>query len=146
MDKKRPKIIAVDFDGTLCENRWPEIGAENTPIIKELIQHREDGDKLILYTCRTGNLLDAAVLWCKARGLEFDALNENLPEQIWDFGGDCRKIYADEYWDDKSVIVCAKGVRWIARLVSEHLQVKQWKEAQIKPRETGFRKWLDRWR
>lgn len=50
MDKKLAKIIAVDFDGTLCENMWPGIGAENTPIIKELIQHRENGDKVILYT------------------------------------------------------------------------------------------------
>lgn len=23
------KIIAVDFDGTLCENKWPEIGEAN---------------------------------------------------------------------------------------------------------------------
>lgn len=110
----RPKIIAVDFDGTLCENMWPGIGAENTPIIKELIERKEDGDKVILYTCRTGNLLDAAVLWCKARGLEFDAVNENLPEQIAFYGGDCRKISADEYWDDKSVIVRATDAKYIA--------------------------------
>lgn len=24
----KPNIIAVDFDGTLCENKWPEIDAE----------------------------------------------------------------------------------------------------------------------
>lgn len=72
------KIIAVDFDGTLCEEKWPEIGSANQPIIDELIRRKENGDKLILWTCRCGSLLDAAILWCLNHGLEFDAVNDNL--------------------------------------------------------------------
>lgn len=142
----RPKIIAVDFDGTLCENMWPGIGAENTPIIESLIRRKEDGDKLILYTCRTGNLLDAAVLWCKARGLEFDAVNENLPEQIEFYGGDCRKIYADEYWDDKAVIVRTKDFQSICYTSPDGcVHMTTWHDVFGKSKKSGFRKWLDKW-
>lgn len=97
------KIIAVDFDGCLCEANWPNIGRPNTPIIQQLISMKNDGTKIILNTCRVGTYLDEAVEWCKSHGLLFDAVNENLPEQIAQYGADCRKISADEYWDDKAV-------------------------------------------
>lgn len=96
------KIIAVDFDGTLCTNKWPEIGEPNESLMKYLNDRQEAGDKIILWTCRTGNLLDNAVDWCKVHGLTFDAVNYNLPEIIEKFGTDSRKIYADEYIDDKN--------------------------------------------
>ena len=101
------KIIAVDFDGCLCTNVWPEIGEPNTKLIYRLKFRRAHGDKLILWTCREGALLDVALEWCRAHGLEFDAANENLPEMVERYGGDCRKISADEYWDDKAVNVRA---------------------------------------
>ena len=104
------KTIAVDFDGTLCQNAWPEIGEENAPIIAELKRRQEQGDKLILWTCRSGRMLDAAILWCLARDLRFDAINENLPEHMETYGNDCRKVFADEYWDDKSVLVYSGSV------------------------------------
>lgn len=95
-------IIAVDFDGTLCEECWPEIGAPNLKLIGELIYRRSLGDKLILWTCRVGLHLTQAVRWCKSYGLEFDAVNENLPETIEKYGTESRKISADIYIDDKS--------------------------------------------
>ena len=61
------------------------------------------GHKIILWTCRTGDKLDAAVKWCKEFDLEFDAINSNLPEIIEKFGSDNRKIYADYYLDDKNI-------------------------------------------
>ncbi len=99
------RVIAVDFDGCLCENAWPDIGRPNLTTIKQLIQMQSDEVKLILNTCRVGDYLVKAVEWCAAQGLVFDAVNENLPERIEMFGGDCRKISADEYWDDKAVCV-----------------------------------------
>ena len=99
----RSKIIATDFDGTLCESKWPEIGAPNWEVIDYLKEQKAKGAKLILFTCREKELLANAVNWCAARGLFFDAFNENLPEDIELYGGrDCRKIAADEYLDDKS--------------------------------------------
>lgn len=95
-------IYAVDFDGTLCENAYPEIGKPNIPLILHFKTIKAMGHKLILWTCREGELLTQAVEWCKQWGLEFDAVNENLPELIKKFGNDCRKIGADYYCDDRN--------------------------------------------
>lgn len=99
------KVIAVDFDGTLCDSKWPEIGKPHWPIIHELIRRKADGDKIILWTCREGELLDEAVLWCLNHGIQFDAINSNVPSRIEQYGDDPRKLSADEYWDDKAVLV-----------------------------------------
>lgn len=96
-------IYAVDFDGTLCENAYPEIGSPNKSLIRLLKRRRSKGSKVILWTCRVGDRLIEAVDWCKQFGLEFDAVNENLPEMIEEYGGDTRKVFADVYIDDKMV-------------------------------------------
>lgn len=95
-------IIAVDFDGTLCENKWPEIGEPNNELIAYLKKRQEAGDKLILWTCRVGEVRDAAVAWSAEQGLIFDAVNENPPEVLEWMGGDTRKIFANEYIDDRN--------------------------------------------
>ncbi|QTE71902.1 hypothetical protein JRC49_03445 [Clostridiales bacterium FE2011] len=100
------KVIAVDFDGTLCEDdRWPEIGKANRGVIDALLREQANGAKIILWTCRAGEQLAEAVKWCTREGIVFDAVNANLPEHTELFGGDSRKVHASEYWDDRSVIV-----------------------------------------
>lgn len=69
--------IAVDFDGTIVEHRYPEIGEERpfaTEVLRKLIADRH---KLILWTVRNGELLDEAVEWCRERGVEFYAINSD---------------------------------------------------------------------
>ena len=95
-------IIAVDFDGTLCKNCWPNIGEPNYELIDHLMYCRYHGAKLILWTCREGYLLDKALEWCEEIGLLFDAVNDNIPESIEKYGSNCRKVYADIYIDDLS--------------------------------------------
>lgn len=102
-EKRKYTIYAVDFDGTLCENVYPGIGAPNLALIEHLKKRRRQGNKIILWTCREGERLLKAVDWCWEHGLAFDAVNENLPEMIEWHGNDCRKIFADVYIDDKSV-------------------------------------------
>lgn len=99
----RARAIAVDFDGCLCTNVWPGIGEPNTELIDALIAERNNGSELILWTCRESELLDQAVEWCSEYGLEFDAVNENLPGWKQRFGNDPRKVGADCYIDDKAV-------------------------------------------
>ena len=65
---------------------------------------KSQGAKIILWTCRTGSKLINAIKFCEENGIELDAINENLPEMIELFGEDTRKIFADEYIEDKSVI------------------------------------------
>lgn len=96
-------IYAVDFDGTLCESVFPGIGNPNIALISHLIKRRKQGNKIILWTCRVGDRLHEAVEWCKVYGLEFDAINENLPEMIEQWGNESRKVFADVYIDDKAV-------------------------------------------
>ena len=100
-----PKIIAVDFDGTLAENAWPGIGLPIYSTIVALFKEQSMGAKVILWTNRTGERLDEAVVWCKEMGIVLDAVNENLPEMVEFFGGDCRKVFANEYWDDRAVVM-----------------------------------------
>ena len=95
-------IIAVDFDGVLVEDEYPGIGhaiAENIKFVKEL---KKQGNKIILWTCRSGKQLDDACLFCYRHGIKFDAINSNLPETIEKYGNDSRKITADIYLDDKA--------------------------------------------
>ena len=104
MDRKLPPIIAVDFDGTLSLGEWPGVGPPNIAIIRQLQERKGAGSKIILWTCRSGEALSNALDWCRLMGIEFDAVNENLPEVLAAWGNkDTRKIFADEYWDDKAV-------------------------------------------
>ena len=98
-----PYIIAVDFDGTLVEDEFPNIG-EIKPEVWDKVQRAKDGGaKIILWTSRDHENLAEAVLFCKENGLEFDAINENIEEVQTLFNNDTRKVYANEYWDDKAV-------------------------------------------
>lgn len=98
-------IYSIDFDGTLCENAWPEIGEPKHGVIDYCRKLKADGHRLILSTCREGERLRKAVLWCAWFNLTFDAVNSNLLECIIEFEGDCRKIFADYYIDDRNLFL-----------------------------------------
>lgn len=99
-NKRYGDIIAVDFDGTLCVEDYPGIGKPNLPLINYLINMRKAGNEVILYTMREGAKLDEATKWCKAHGLTFDAINDNLPRMRGFFGNNPRKVFANIYIDD----------------------------------------------
>lgn len=94
------KVIAIDFDGTLCENKYPEIGLPRWGVIFKALSEQENGAALILWTCRTGKELNDAVEACAKWGLTFDAVNKNLPSWVDTWNNDPRKVGATEYWDD----------------------------------------------
>ena len=103
------KIIAVDFDGTLCYSNWPDLGSPNTRLINSLLKEKAAGNKLILWTCRAGKALTDATSWCEDQGLSFDAINDNLPEIVELYGNNSRKITCDVYIDDRSVFIDSMG-------------------------------------
>ena len=103
---KRTKLtIAVDFDGTIVEHKYPAIGKEIPFAIDTLKQLSFEGYRLILWTARDGNLLEEAVEFCKKRGLTFYAVNSNHPPGYL-FGGKSdksQKVIADLYIDDHNL-------------------------------------------
>ena len=96
--------IAIDFDGTIVEDRYPGIGQERpfaTDTLKMLIK---DGHRLLLWTVREGKFLDDAIDWCRDRGVEFYAVNKDYPEETLENNNHfSRKIKADFFIDDRNV-------------------------------------------
>lgn len=94
-------IIAIDFDGTIVENRYPKIGKEipfaieTIKLIQSELKHR-----VILWTVREGSELDEAVNFCKSKGLNFYAVNKNHPEPSRP--NEPRKLMADMFIDDRN--------------------------------------------
>lgn len=95
-----PSIIAVDFDGTLVKNEFPEIGEINWFVWEAVQKAQAEGKKIILWTSRTGTMLDNAVDFCTRHGLKFDAVNDNIDE-VKALGWDARKVFATMYIDDR---------------------------------------------
>ena len=95
--------IAVDFDGTIVEHRYPKIGEEipfATETLKILAQERH---KLILWTVREGELLEEAIEWCRQRGVFFYSVNKDYPEEEKSHNGFSRKLKADLFIDDRNL-------------------------------------------
>jgi hypothetical protein len=95
-------IIAVDFDGTIVENEFPDIGKELPFAIDSLLRlQKQYQHQLILWTVREGKLLEEAVAFCRKRGLEFYAVNQDHPEDEPCKGP--RKLDVDLYIDDRNL-------------------------------------------
>jgi hypothetical protein len=104
--------IAVDFDGTLFEHQYPNIGAPKLNVIEKVKEFQNTGKcEILLWTCREDKSLDEAVEICNKFGIKFDAVNDNSPRQKeiqqemfeqWGIKLARHKIYADFYVDDKA--------------------------------------------
>ena len=99
MIKKR---IAIDFDGTIVEDRYPEIGKPKRFAFETLKKMQDEGYVLILWTYRTGKRLAEAVEFCKENGIEFYAVNKNHPEEEYDESIP-RKLNVDIFIDDRNI-------------------------------------------
>lgn len=101
-----PKILAVDFDGTIVEDQFPLLGEPSWIVIDTIKEYQKAGWKVILWTCRTDAQLKEAVDFCEGKlDLHFDAINQNLPEVQAYYGGDTRKVFADLYLDDRNACI-----------------------------------------
>ena len=94
--------IAVDFDGTIVEHKYPAIGEEIPFAVDTLKMLIRDRHKLILWSVREGHLLDEAVAWCRERGIEFYAVNKDYPEETTENNQHfSRKLKVDIFIDDR---------------------------------------------
>ena len=95
-------IIAVDFDGTIVEDAYPQIGKPMIFAFETLKKLQERGHRLILWTYRHGSKLDDAVRFCEENGVHFYAVNKSFAEEK--FNNDMsRKIHADLFIDDRNI-------------------------------------------
>ncbi len=102
MIKQEALTIAVDFDGTIVEHAYPEIGEEMLFAFATLRALQEKGHRLILWTIREGELLEEAVEYCRQNGVEFYAVNRSYPEEDYPVM-ESRKIIVDLFIDDRSL-------------------------------------------
>lgn len=109
-------VFAVDFDGTITlnEDNYPECGRPNDLFIWSLKHVQNKGHKLILYTLREGDNLQKAIEFCARHGLIFNAVNDNLPEQIELWDSNPRKIAADHYIDNRNM-TAEQFIEWMKR-------------------------------
>ena len=95
--------LAMDFDGTIFEDDFPNIGEPKLDVIEKLKEFIDTGlCEVALWTCREGEKLEEAIAACKEMGLEFDAVNENTPlrKKMMEESGEVyatHKIHADAY-------------------------------------------------
>lgn len=94
-------IIAVDFDGTIVEHQYPKIGRPIPFATETLQQLQKDGHRLLLWSVRSGDLLQEALDYCESKGVKFYAANKNHPEE--DPAKASRKLDADIFIDDRNI-------------------------------------------
>lgn len=95
-------IIAVDFDGTIVEDAYPNIGKPMLFAFETLRKLQSEGYRLILWTYRSGSKLEEAIAFCKENGIDFYAVNKSFPEEEFDEKFS-RKINADLFIDDRNI-------------------------------------------
>ena len=110
-------IVAVDFDGTVVEHMYPNVGPDVPHAVSMLRVMRDLGNKIILYTMRSDSTLLDAVMWYKERNIELWGINENPEQHSWTGSP---KVYANVYIDDAAFgcpIIAFNGkpvVDWVA--------------------------------
>ncbi|MEA3447141.1 MAG: hydrolase [Bacteroidota bacterium] len=115
--------IAVDFDGTIVEHNYPEIGKPLPGAFDTLKALSEQGHKLILWTFRDGDSLQEAIEYCMENGVMFWTINKSFPEEEFNQYVS-RKINADIYIDDKNFGGFPGWHTIYEKLVGGELQVK----------------------
>lgn len=95
------QVIAVDFDGTIARENWPQVGDLIHKAKRVLKAFKERGGTILIWTCREGEYLEDARRFLIENDIPFDKLNSNSDELLDRYGIDSRKLGADMYIDDK---------------------------------------------
>lgn len=128
--------IAVDFDGTIVEHKYPAIGEEFLFAIETLKELQRQQHQIVLWTFRSGKELEEAVEYCRSRGLEFYAINKNYPEEVFD-ESISRKINADLYIDDRN-LGGFPGWSTVFEMITQGNPLEPYQKEYKKPEKKGF--------
>jgi len=96
-------IIAIDFDGTICQNEFPKVGELIPDAARVIKQLKLDGHTIIINTCRCGDQVLDAVNFLQRHKIPFDVFNDNDPINVEKYGSNSRKVYAHCYIDDRNI-------------------------------------------
>ncbi|HDP76368.1 MAG TPA: hydrolase [Bacteroidales bacterium] len=129
--------VAVDFDGTIVENEYPQLGKPMLFAFETLRELQKRGFVLILWTVRTGKLLKEAVEFCRQNGVEFYAVNRNHPEEILD-PETPRKLEVDIFIDDRNLGGFPGWDKVFSTLCPNELYKVSQKKALKQYRKKGF--------
>ena len=124
------QTIAVDFDGTIVENKYPEIGKPKLFAFETLKRLQREGFILILWTYRSGSKLQEAVDFCKRNGITFYAVNNSYPEEEYT-NRISRKIQADIFIDDRNIGGFLGWGKIYQLLINEEPEMKSKKSSGI---------------
>lgn len=97
-------IIAVDFDGTIVEVAYPDIGIIREKAVEYINKLYDEGYGIVINTCRSGEYEQNCINFLKENKIKYHHINENFPHLIELYNMDCRKISADCYIDDKCLM------------------------------------------
>lgn len=119
--KDLPRVIAVDFDGTIVEHKFPDVGDPVPMAIDTLLDLQDLGVQIILWTMRSGEGLSAAINYLEFSGVKLWGINENPEQKSWSRSP---KAYAPLYIDDAAfgcpVIVPGEGRPYVNWAVIRH--------------------------
>lgn len=131
ISSKKP-VLAIDFDGTIVENKYPSIGKPKLFAFETLKKLQKKGFVLILWTYRDGESLKEAVDFCKKKGVEFYAVNKSYPEEEYT-NSMSRKINADIFIDDRNIGGFLGWGQIYRELIGDDDELKQ-----LKKKKQGF--------
>jgi hypothetical protein len=112
------RIIAIDFDGTIVKDNFPEIGEMMPGAAEAINQLYADGYTIIIWSCRTGIKKARAIEWLVMHGIKFHYFNKSCPNNVAQHKGkDTRKVFADLYIDDRMLYALPTWdeIYWIVR-------------------------------
>ena len=75
--------ICIDFDGTMVEHHYPNIGPPLPQAFDYMKMFIERGDKIILFTMRSGTTLSDAVEFIEDNGIKLFGVNHNPKQKAW---------------------------------------------------------------
>ena len=104
-DWDKRKIIAVDFDGTIVRDFWPNIGTIKQDVVEQMREEKDKGTYIIIWTCRSGEDIQRMQDFLDKHDIPYDRINANAPWILDAWKRDNRKIFAHEYIDDKATHV-----------------------------------------
>jgi hydroxymethylpyrimidine pyrophosphatase-like HAD family hydrolase len=131
----KPLILAVDFDGTIIKNEKDYVPRTLMPNAKEVIEwaHKK-GCYIIIWTCRSGEMLQQMSEFLKSNKIVYDMINDNYPQVGFVTS---RKIFSDFYIDDRSF-----DINWmeIKHMISKKMIAKMAEEIEELSEEMQLKK------